>query len=181
MYERIRLQLLHQNLHLILGSFSTGFSKNRIELIATIFADFLIKPDGRFKDVFQTVIFAILGKETVRVSSDVFLRVRERRGETGVFMDMSGGESDREGEGEKRTRMTMLRWEARRWRDTPATEWQITLACKQTFSGFFSFQIFFHEPVYILWILCSCSSICQCPEGTTGNLIFIYFISISND
>ena len=44
------------------------------------------------------------------MSSDVFLRVRERTGETGV-LDMSGSESDREGEGEKRTRMTMLRWE----------------------------------------------------------------------
>ena len=84
------------------------------------------------------------------MSSDVFLRVRERTGETGVFMDMSGSESDREGEGEKRTRMTMLRWEARRWRYTQATEWQITLACKQTF---FLFKYYFMN-LYIYYGSC---------------------------
>jgi hypothetical protein len=117
MYARIsrilHLFQLHQTPHLILGSFGTGVSKNRIDLIATIFADLLIKPGGRFKDVFQTVVFAILGKETVRVFSEVFLRAdkraqREGTGKTRVFVDSfgSGGDEDvKEGDEEKRKRM----------------------------------------------------------------------------
>ena len=52
MYDRIsrilHLFQLHQTSHLILGSFGTGLSKNRIDLIATIFADLLINTGGRF-------------------------------------------------------------------------------------------------------------------------------------
>ena len=124
MYARIsrilHLFQLHQTPHLILGSFGTGVFKNRIDLIANIFADLLIKPGGRFKDVFQTVVFAILGKETVRVFAEVFSRVdkraqRERSGKTRVFKDSfgSGGDEDvKEGDEEKAIRM--MRWKA--WR-----------------------------------------------------------------
>ena len=40
--------------------------QNHIDVTATIFADLLVEPNGRFKDVLQTVVFAILGKETVK-------------------------------------------------------------------------------------------------------------------
>jgi hypothetical protein len=65
--------------------FGTGVFKNRIDLIASFFADLLINPGGRFKNVFQTVVFAILGKETVR---ELIIESRgEREEETpGVFL-----------------------------------------------------------------------------------------------
>jgi len=124
MYDRISRILylfqLHQTSHLILGSFGTGDSKNRTDLIATIFADLLIKPGGRFKDVFQTIVFAILGKETVRVFSKVFFRADkraqgERTGKTSVFMDTFGIGSDQDvKEGDEEKRMRMMKWKARR-------------------------------------------------------------------
>ena len=99
MYARIsrilHLFQLHQIPHLILGSFGTGVSENCIDTIATIFAELLIKPGGRFKDVFQTVVFAILEKETSRVFYEVFSRAdkraqRERRSKTRVLKDSFG-------------------------------------------------------------------------------------------
>jgi uncharacterized protein (TIGR02452 family) len=126
MYARIsrilHLFQLHKTPYLILGSFGTGVFKNHVELIATIFADLLIKPGGRFKDVFQSVVFAILGKETVRVFTEVFMRVdkrapRERTGTTCVFEDWyrSGSDGDVKEGGEEKTKR-MMRWEARRRR-----------------------------------------------------------------
>jgi hypothetical protein len=124
MYDRIsrilHLFQLHQTPHLILGSFGTGVFRNRTDLIANIFVDLLIKPGARFKDVFKTVVFAILGKETVRVFSGIFLRAnkraqRERTGKTHVFVDSFGSEGDgdvREGDEEKTIRM--MKWRARR-------------------------------------------------------------------
>ena len=130
MYARIsrilHLFQLHQTPHLILGSFGTGVFKNRTDLIANIFADLLIKPGGRFKDVFQTVLFAILGKETVRVFNDVFSRVdkraqRERTGKTCVFVDWHGSRSDRDvKEGDEEKRKRMMRWEAKRKGNSPS-------------------------------------------------------------
>ena len=110
MYARIsrilHLFQLHQTPHLILGSFGTGVFKNHIELVATIFADLLIKPGGKFKDVFQTVVFAILGKETVRVFSEVFSNVnkqaqREGTGKTSVIVDSFGSGNDDVKEGDE--------------------------------------------------------------------------------
>ena len=125
MYARISRILhvfqLHQTPHLILGSFGTGVFKNRIELVATIFADLLIKPGGRFKDVFRTVVFAILGKETLRIFTQVFLRAdkRAQREGTGkppcIFEDSygNGGDGDVK-EGDKAKTMRMRMWKARR-------------------------------------------------------------------
>ena len=123
MYVRIsrilHLFQLHQIPHLILGSFGTGVFKNRVNLIASIFADLLIKPGGRFKDVFQTVVFAILGKETVRVFSEVLSRVdkqaqKEGTRKTCVFVDSFGsGDGDVKERDEEKTMRTM-RWKARR-------------------------------------------------------------------
>ena len=124
MYDRIsrilHLFQLYQTPHLILGSFGTGVFKNHIRVIASIFADLLIKPGGRFKDVFKTVVFAILGKETVRVFSNVFSTVdrraqRERGSEKCVFDDYDRSDGDVKEGNEKKT-MRMMRWEARRRR-----------------------------------------------------------------
>jgi len=121
MYARIsrilHLFQLHKAPHLILGSFGTGVFQNRISLVASIFADLLVKPGGRFKNVFETVVFAILGKETVKIFADVFSRVERRalRGTGGscVFLDADGSDGDvREGEEERL--MRMMRWDARR-------------------------------------------------------------------
>ena len=124
MYDRIsrilHLFQLHQTPHLILGSFGAGTSKNRIDLIAVIFADLLIKAGGRFEGVFQTVVFAILGKETLKVFSEVFKRAdkraqRGRTGKTRVFVDSYGGGSDGDmKEGVEEKTMRMMRWKARR-------------------------------------------------------------------
>ena len=116
----LHLFQLHQTPHLILGSFGTGVFKNRIDLIATIFADLLIRPGGRFNGIFQTVVFAILGKETVRVFTQVFLRAdkraqRERTYKTSVFEDSFGSEGDGDvKEGDEERAMRMMRWRARR-------------------------------------------------------------------
>ena len=123
MYNRIsrilHLFQLHQTPHLILGSFGTGVFQNRIELVATIFANLLVKPGGRFKNVFKTVVFAILGKETVRGFQSVFSRIEKRaqreRGtdRTCVFFDDDGSDGDvREGKEEKK--MRMMRWRERK-------------------------------------------------------------------
>ena len=122
MYTRIsrilHLFQLHKTPYIILGSFGTGVFKNSIELIASIFADLLIKPGGRFKDVFQMVVFAILGKETARVFTEIFSRVDKQgqRGGTGntcVFKDWYGNDGDVK-EGDEEKRMRMMRWESRR-------------------------------------------------------------------
>ena len=94
MYERIAriLYLFHRRgaKHLILGSFGTGVFQNRVELVAGIFYDLLAKPDAKFKNVFDTVVFAILGGPTIKVFRDIF-------GDTVV--DKIDGEDDIEEEG----------------------------------------------------------------------------------
>ena len=124
MYSRIsrilHLFQLQQTPHLILGSFGTGVFKNHIDDIATIFAELLIKSDGRFKDVFQTVVFAILGKETVRVFTQIFRKYdrraqKERSCKACVFEDWFENESDGDvREGDEERMMRMMRWEAKR-------------------------------------------------------------------
>ena len=124
MYARISRLLhlfqLHQTSHLILGSFGTGVSENRIDLVAAIFADLLIKPGGRFKGVFQTVVFAILEKESVRVFGKVLSRAdkqtpRERTGKTRVLVDTFGSGSDGDvKEGDEEKKMRTMRWKVRR-------------------------------------------------------------------
>ena len=80
----------------------------------------LFRSGGRFTDVFQTIVFAILGKETVRVFSDVFFRAdkraqRERTGKTRVFIDTFGTDGDGDvKEGYEEKRMRMMKWKARR-------------------------------------------------------------------
>lgn len=49
---------------LVLGSFGTGVFKNNVGTVARIWADLLIGDDSRFKDSFDHVVFAVLGKDT---------------------------------------------------------------------------------------------------------------------
>ena len=126
MYARIsrilHLFQLHQTPYLILGSFGTGVFENRIDLIASIFADLLIKPGGRFKDVFKTVVFAILGKETLKVFSEVFYRankqLKAQRERICVFRDSSEDDGDVK-EGDEEKAMRMMKWNGRRRRRNP--------------------------------------------------------------
>ncbi|KAF8149549.1 hypothetical protein B0H34DRAFT_641307, partial [Crassisporium funariophilum] len=78
MFERIAriLHLFHVKRvpHIILGSFGTGVFQNRVELVAAIFGDLLVKKGGRFEGAFQTVMFAILGGGTVRVFEEVLVK-----------------------------------------------------------------------------------------------------------
>ncbi|KAF8802626.1 hypothetical protein BYT27DRAFT_7196565 [Phlegmacium glaucopus] len=124
MYIRIsrilHLFQLQQIPYLILGSFGTGVFQNHTDLVATIFAELLVKPGGRFKNVFKTVVFAILGRKTVSVFLNVFLRVEKRakrtRGETGgscLLWDEDRNDGEVREEAEERM-MRMMRWEARR-------------------------------------------------------------------
>ncbi|KDR74985.1 hypothetical protein GALMADRAFT_519530 [Galerina marginata CBS 339.88] len=106
MYERIGrlLYLFHKRgaRHLVLGSFGTGVFQNRIELVAGIFYDLLAKPDARFKDAFDTVVFAILGGWTVKVFRDVFgdAAVERLEGEDEVDEEGSEVEGMKDVEGE---------------------------------------------------------------------------------
>ena len=123
MYDRIsrilHLFQLHQTPYLILGSFGTGVFQNRTVLIAGIFADLLVKPDGRFKNVFKKVVFAILGKETMRVFMEVFSQVDKQAQRMCVFEDHDrSDEGEREREDEKR--MRLMRWRERRARRNAA-------------------------------------------------------------
>lgn len=50
--------------NLVLGTFGTGVFQNKVDVVARIWAHLLIRPEARFKDVFDRVIFAITGQET---------------------------------------------------------------------------------------------------------------------
>ncbi|KAI0764413.1 hypothetical protein BD413DRAFT_194044 [Trametes elegans] len=63
---------------LVLGSFGTGVFRNNVHTVATIWADLLVGENARFKDSFDHVVFAILGKETFEEFRTVF----ESRGVT---------------------------------------------------------------------------------------------------
>lgn len=58
--------------HLVLGSFGTGVFQNNVETVAEIFLDLLGKPSGKFYNVFESVVFAILDAPTVRDFQKVF-------------------------------------------------------------------------------------------------------------
>jgi len=57
---------------LVLGSFGTGVFKNKVEMVAGIWADLLGKESSRFGKSFDRVVFAILGKETFTRFEDAF-------------------------------------------------------------------------------------------------------------
>ncbi|THH03621.1 hypothetical protein EW146_g10380 [Bondarzewia mesenterica] len=59
----------------VLGSFGTGVFRNSVEAVANIWVDLLVADNARFKNSFDHVVFAILGRETY----DNFRRVFEAR------------------------------------------------------------------------------------------------------
>jgi len=61
---------------LILGSFGTGVFKNKVSLIAAIWAELLVAPGARFSNSFDRVVFGILGHPTFVEFRDAF---EERR------------------------------------------------------------------------------------------------------
>lgn len=61
--------------HLVLGSFGTGVFQNKVETVARIFYDLLAAPEGNFYGVFDTLVFAILGTDTMKVFQEVFADV----------------------------------------------------------------------------------------------------------
>jgi uncharacterized protein (TIGR02452 family) len=57
---------------LVLGSFGTGVFKNKITIIAAIWAELLVAPEARFANSFDRVVFAILGRSTYEEFKDAF-------------------------------------------------------------------------------------------------------------
>lgn len=58
--------------HLVLGSFGTGAFGNKVDMVARLWAELLAAPTARFRNSFDQVEFAILGKETFEEFSAAF-------------------------------------------------------------------------------------------------------------
>lgn len=58
--------------NIVLGSFGTGVFQNNVDVVATIWADLLSTPEARFKNSFDRVVFAILGRKTFVEFEDSF-------------------------------------------------------------------------------------------------------------
>ncbi|KAF8622959.1 hypothetical protein AX15_006631 [Amanita polypyramis BW_CC] len=52
--------------NVVLGSFGTGVFKNKVDIVARIWAEHLSSPGARFQHSFHHVVFAILGHETFK-------------------------------------------------------------------------------------------------------------------
>ncbi|KAF9479048.1 hypothetical protein BDN70DRAFT_879201 [Pholiota conissans] len=72
--------------HLVLGAYGTGVFQNDVEVIAGIFYDLLVRPEGKFHNVFESVVFAILGASTIRDFRKVF--------KDAIVDDEEGGEKE---------------------------------------------------------------------------------------
>ncbi|EPQ55221.1 hypothetical protein GLOTRDRAFT_76540 [Gloeophyllum trabeum ATCC 11539] len=57
---------------LVLGSFGTGVFKNDVATVARIWAELLCAPGARFKNIFDRVLFAIIGHTTFEEFRDAF-------------------------------------------------------------------------------------------------------------
>lgn len=58
--------------NLVLGSFGTGVFQNNVGVVAQIWADLLLVDGARFKDTFDNVVFAVLGRDTFEKFKLVF-------------------------------------------------------------------------------------------------------------
>ena len=59
--------------HIVLGSFGTGVFQNKVDMVARVWAELLLKDGARFKNSFENVVFAIIGgKDTHRIFSAAF-------------------------------------------------------------------------------------------------------------
>ncbi|KIY65834.1 hypothetical protein CYLTODRAFT_423972 [Cylindrobasidium torrendii FP15055 ss-10] len=50
---------------LVLGSFGTGVFRNKVDMVARLWADLLTVPGARFQNSFEKVVFAIMDKRTL--------------------------------------------------------------------------------------------------------------------
>jgi uncharacterized protein (TIGR02452 family) len=57
---------------LVLGSFGTGVFRNKVELVAAIWAELLVVDGARFKNTFKHVSFAIIDQKSYNVFKDTF-------------------------------------------------------------------------------------------------------------
>jgi len=62
----------HDIKDIVLGSFGTGAFKNRVSVVAAIWAELLAAPGARFENSFDRVVFAILGHRTFVEFRDIF-------------------------------------------------------------------------------------------------------------
>ena len=59
--------------HIVLGSFGTGVFQNKVDMVARVWAELLLKDGARFKNSFENVVFAIIGgKDTHAIFDDAF-------------------------------------------------------------------------------------------------------------
>lgn len=77
--------------NLVLGSFGTGVFRNKVELVAKLWADLLAVPDARFKHSFDRIVFAIIDQRTVDKFQSAF---DARKEELGTTKDGTSSESD---------------------------------------------------------------------------------------
>jgi uncharacterized protein (TIGR02452 family) len=58
--------------NIVLGSFGTGVFRNDVGMVARIWADLLAVREARFKNTFDRVVFAIIGRKTFEEFKDAF-------------------------------------------------------------------------------------------------------------
>ncbi|KAH7928712.1 hypothetical protein BV22DRAFT_969146, partial [Leucogyrophana mollusca] len=58
--------------NIVLGSFGTGVFRNKVEVVAKIWASLLTEDGARYKHSFHRVMFAILGKDTFNTFKETF-------------------------------------------------------------------------------------------------------------
>ncbi|KAI1788340.1 hypothetical protein LXA43DRAFT_1025924 [Ganoderma leucocontextum] len=59
--------------HVVLGSFGTGVFRNKVEMVARVWTELLLKDGARFKNSFENVVFAVIGgKDTHAIFNDAF-------------------------------------------------------------------------------------------------------------
>lgn len=64
--------------NLVLGSFGTGVFRNKVDVVATIWAELLVVEGARFRDSFDRVMFAILDGKTLSTFNTAFEARRQR-------------------------------------------------------------------------------------------------------
>lgn len=76
----------HHVKDIVLGSFGTGVFKNKVSLVAAIWAELLTAPDARFANSFDRVLFAILGRPTFEEFRDAFEERRATKSDDDVVI-----------------------------------------------------------------------------------------------
>lgn len=58
--------------HLVLGSFGTGVFRNKVDVVASLWAELLTVDGARFKNSFDSITFAVLDDKTFVVFEEKF-------------------------------------------------------------------------------------------------------------